>query len=293
MRRGATLIYNGDPEDGDPSSDTLCAALEAAGYQATTATKDALDEALERAEADANEHVVVVAGGDGTVGTVTSRLRGRGLPFAILPLGTANNVARTLGLSGDTATLVAGLATPHKQSFDLGLARGPWGECAFTEAVGGGLFAHTLAERASEEDKAPGRALRRLLETLSGYHARPWTVTLDGEDLSGDFLLVAAMNIRAVGPNLDLAPDAEVSDGLFDLVLIGEDEREALGAYLNARLQGERPHPGFTVRRGKRVTLAAAGEPVHVDDETETPTQALELSVDAQALELWLPGGAS
>lgn len=282
--RQATLIYNGDPEDGDPSSSELEAALEAAGYSTKAVTKEGVDEALERPG-----DLVVVAGGDGTVGSVTSRLLGRGVPFAVLPLGTANNVARTLGLMDPVKRLIAGLAEPRRRPFDVGLARGPWGERPFVEAVGLGLFAHTLAERASEADKEPKRALKRLLETLSGYHARPWTITLDGEDLSGDYLLAEAMNIRLIGPNLDLAPQAEVGDGLFDLVLIGEDERDALGRYLNSRLRDERPQAGFRVRRGKRVRLEPAGEPLHIDDETERPNGAVELSLQAGALELWLP----
>ena len=44
--------------------------------------------------------LVVVAGGDGTVGKVTRRMVGRGVPLAVLPSGTANNIARTLGLIG-------------------------------------------------------------------------------------------------------------------------------------------------------------------------------------------------
>jgi diacylglycerol kinase family enzyme len=97
------------------------------------------------------------------------------------------------------------------------------------------------------------------------------------------------MNIRSIGPNLELAPQAEVGDGLLDLVLVGADEREALGSYLNGRLREERPQAGFRVRRGKRVRLEPMGEPLHLDDETERPDGVVELSLQAGALELWLP----
>jgi diacylglycerol kinase (ATP) len=281
----ATLVYNGDPKDGDPSADALVAALAKMGYRSQVATKDNLDEALA-----APGELVVIAGGDGTVGTVMSRIAGRGTPIAILPLGTANNIARTLGLQRSAEAIIAGLAEPRRRPFDIGFIQGPWGERSFVESVGMGLFAHTLAERVSDEDKEAERALKRLLETLSGYRAKPWRISLEDEDLSGEYLLVEVMNIRLVGPNLGIAPEAEVGDGLLDLVLIGEDEREALGAYLNGRLRNEKALPTFKVRRGARVRLEPAGEPLHIDDETERPEGRIDLRVEPGALEVWLPG---
>jgi diacylglycerol kinase (ATP) len=285
----ATLIYNGDPEEGDPTSDELKSRLQEIGFEVKVASKDTLEEAL-----DDPSELVVSAGGDGTVGAVVRCLVGRNTVLAILPLGTANNVAKTLGLTAPMAELVAGLKNPRRCRLDVGLARGPFGERYFIEAVGLGLFARTLSERASEEDKEEKQALRRLMETLSGYRARDWKITLDGEDLSGRYLLVEAMNIKLIGPNLALAPDADPCDGLLDLVLVGEDGRDKLGAYMNGRLGGNgNTAPDLGVRRGKGLIIELEDRPLHIDDETEKVFGTVTLELEHGAIELWLPTLAS
>ncbi|MDQ3396653.1 MAG: diacylglycerol kinase family lipid kinase [Deinococcota bacterium] len=289
----ATLIYNSNAGDDEPSSDDLLAGLRGAGYRVHKPTEEDLDRVLKDPSG-----LVVAAGGDGTVGAVATRLSGRGVPMAVLPLGTANNIGKTLGLEGPLEHLMAGLAAPRRRPFDIGLARGPWGETPFVEAVGAGLFAHTLASRASEEDKEPQKALQLLKETLSNYQAQDCEVTLDGEDLSGRYLLVEAMNIRSLGPNLELAPEADPGDGLLEVVLVSEGEREALAGYLKRRLAGEESPSGLAVRRGRHLQFRWRG-PVHIDDDAwpegddETAKDgvvAVDISLQAQALELWLPG---
>src|SRR6187551_3705117 len=72
--------------------------------------------------------LLVAAGGDGTVRKVALAAAETGRPFAILPVGTANNVAKSLGIVGTTREAIA-----------------TWGRTRFIESVGGGLFADLLA----------------------------------------------------------------------------------------------------------------------------------------------------
>src|SRR5215217_7893686 len=107
-----TLVHNPTAGQGSPGSDELCALLRAAGHQpyyVSSTDKKELRRALEDAE-----DLVLVAGGDGTVEKVARRLAGRSVPMAILPFGTSNNVATTLGVSGSAAEVIARLneATP-------------------------------------------------------------------------------------------------------------------------------------------------------------------------------------
>jgi diacylglycerol kinase (ATP) len=78
--------------------------------------------------------LVIVAGGDGTVGKSVRWLKHRETPIAILPLGTANNIARSLGIVGDLESLLSRFATAPVRSLDVGRAIGPWGKRMFLEA---------------------------------------------------------------------------------------------------------------------------------------------------------------
>src|SRR6185369_915874 len=102
------------------------------------AERDQHDQAL------AGSELIVIAGGDGTVQRVATELAWRELPLAILPLGTANNIATSLGIEGPTEALVAGWATARRSPLDLGVATGPWGTRRFIESVGGGLVSNGI-----------------------------------------------------------------------------------------------------------------------------------------------------
>ena len=98
-----------------------------------------------------------------------------------------------------------------------------------------------------------------------------WQIEADGEDLSGEYFLCEVMNIRSVGPTLELAPQADPADGFLDLVLVAEQERRALREYLDARIAGGETEAALPTRRVTRVTIMAAGAEVHIDDRLERP----------------------
>ena len=89
--------------------------------------------------------IIAVAGGDGIVGKVARRMIDSRIPIAVLPTGTANNIANTLGLTGQPLTdLIKGWKTARCVNFDAGVAKGPWGARPFVEGLGVGLFAEAM-----------------------------------------------------------------------------------------------------------------------------------------------------
>jgi diacylglycerol kinase (ATP) len=298
----ATLIYNPHAGGlGDLSSDRLLAALRDAGYDPcyrATGSEDDLDEVL----AEAAE-LVVVAGGDGTLRAVATRLSGGRAKVFPLPLGTANNVCKALNIRGSALELIHGLKQPATRPLDLGRVRGPWGAGYFLEAMGFGLFAESLATYRPEDGKSVVRAVRALVETLLSHQARRRHLTLDGRDLSGEYLMVEVLNTPATGSRLKLAPNADPGDGLLDVVCIEEGSRDHLLTYAKATLNEELAElPSVEVHRGKHLELVWDGFPVHLDakvpprqgDSAEHAFRTGEggtvyVDVVPQALEVWLP----
>jgi len=216
--------------------------------------------------------LLVAAGGDGTVRKVALAAADTQVPFAILPIGTANNIAKTLGLMGDARALVEswsdvpGAGVP----FDIGEANGK----RFVESVGGGPIPDLIARSDQIEADASllgqetDRALHLLSQLVVDAPIRPWRVVVDDTDVSGDYLAVEVVNIRFVGSNVPVAPAADPCDGLLDVVLIGEAERQSLIDYLDDRLQLS----SGTLPETRRVTgrvielEAPAGVRMHLDD---------------------------
>jgi hypothetical protein len=128
------VLHNPTAGSGDVSAEDLLAALTAGGIASrycSTKQPDFADALGEPAD------LIVAAGGDGTVLEVISHVRDRSIPIAILPLGGANNIARSLGMATDPLGIArAGWRETEVLRLDVGTAAGPWGERLFVESVG-------------------------------------------------------------------------------------------------------------------------------------------------------------
>ena len=270
-----TLIHNPKAGDARHGKDQLMAALAEAGHHATyQSTKEPGFKKALKQPAD----LVLAAGGDGTIGKVAFRLIDSGIPLSVLPLGTANNLARALGFVASPEEIIARLEGGKKQVFDVGLATGAWGDRYFFEGVGGGLLADYV-RAAKKEEKRNGKAeklskeqqmarhgalLRRMLHD---YPARQWKIEIDGRDISGRYILWEAMNIRSVGPALHLAPRAETRDGRFDFVCARAADRALLMEHFDARVAGKKSKSPLPTRRFRDLRIVWKGSTIHLDDE--------------------------
>jgi diacylglycerol kinase (ATP) len=226
--------------------------------------------------------VALVAGGDGAIGKVPRRLVDTKVPLAILPLGTANNLARTLGFFESPRKIIEELEDADKRAFDVGVARGPWGKRPFFEGAGAGLLADYVREananekkdKKEERKKQPSKEeelkyhVRRLRRKLQNYPARKWEMKLDGQDISGRYILWEAMNIRSVGPAIFLAPWAMTKDGELDFVGVREEDRSALIKHLDARLAGRETKFPLPVSKFRKLKIIWEGSIIHFDDES-------------------------
>ena len=237
-------------------------------YRPTTSEED-LDRVL-----DDPGDLVVVAGGDGSVRAVATRVAGQGVPIAVLPMGTANNIALALGLPVDPLAIIAGLKRPHPRRYDLGFIEAPWGQDYFVEAAGFGLFATLLKAYDPDAGKSVFRATTAILGTLPSFRAIPTRLELDGEVIEAPLLLLEVMNTRLLGPKVTLAPDADPSDGLLDVVFAREDARVGFIAYLSSLVAGNLESlPNVEIWRVKSLNCTWDGSPFHVDGELRPQLQ--------------------
>jgi diacylglycerol kinase (ATP) len=266
-----TLIHNPGAGSGGADAGGLMRLLREAGHTVSSQTTDKDWKSALDAPAD----LVAVAGGDGTVSRVAKAMAGRGVPVAPLPAGTANNIARTLGLVGrHWEELVAAWPDARRVKLDVGIAKGPWGERQFIEGVGAGLFACLLDDSSADRRIAQGAlpenrvaaALEVLRRQAKGCAAIELRASLDGEDVSGSYLLFEALNIPYVGPNLYLAPDSDPGDATLEFVTVTEDERARLRNYLESWQDNRERLAVLPTRRGKRLRFEWTGFPLHIDD---------------------------
>lgn len=262
-----TLIFNqqaGKALKLEPEQ--ILEALRQVGFEPVYHPTETVED-LDRVLAEAGESVVV-AGGDGSVRAVAIRLLGKNVKITPLPMGTANNIANMLALTSSPLEILAGLADPVERAMDMGRVKTGFGPYYFLEALGVGVFADAMKRYDPEEGKSIVRSLQTAVETLQGYQPKFFHLELDGEDLSGSYVLVEVMNTPTMGMRYQMAPDAKPDDGLFNLVLIHANQRENYLRYMANVITGNLQNlPDVSVQQGRELKIAWRGFALQVDGE--------------------------
>jgi diacylglycerol kinase (ATP) len=253
-----------------PTADQLLAMLRDCGH---TVSYQSTRRKTGKWSLPPNTDAVLAAGGDGTVRKAALAAAARRIPFAILPLGTANNIAQSFGPPAGPERIIPRLAGAETTPIDVGRATGPWGQVSFLESAGSGVIARAISylshHRGSRATHSVSDALTHLSKRIKDFPSQDWTVDIDGRKFSGRFLLVEAMNAPSLGPNLILAPDSHPGDRLFDFVLVPEEARAAFTHYIAQATGPHLPFPPAERVRGQELSLnLSLGGAIHADDYT-------------------------
>ncbi|UPK71748.1 diacylglycerol/lipid kinase family protein [Chitinophaga filiformis] len=270
----AHLLHNPKAGDKDHSENELIKQISAHGIRCLYASTK--KEWVKDLTPDAD--FVIIAGGDGTVRKVILEfLKGKAgdkrYPIALLPMGTANNISRSLHLMGDRDAVISSWSQHHIQKFDVGKIAGFHEQMFFLEGFGFGIFpvlmeAMKQLEEPDEPEEKIKMALEMLHDIIDSYEAQECRLEVDGVDHSGKYLMVEVMNIRSIGPGLNLNGNADVGDGELEVVLLGEDKRKAFSAYIKDRISSA-AHKDYDlpVIKGKSIRMGWEDEHAHIDDE--------------------------
>ena len=292
------LIHNVEAGGGNDGPESLVAAIERGGHVVTVCTSKLEDALADAASLD----LIAISGGDGTLGHACRAMIGRNVPIAVLPSGTANNIATSLGLVDlDPDALIAGWQEGRIEPFDVVDAKGPFGTRHLLEGFGTGLFAWTMRTAEDSPMLTDGpvearlpHALSMMIERLPAHTTTRVDATLDGVDVSGDYLMFEFMNTSFIGPNLYLAPGASSADGMLELVTVTADERDVLCDHLIRWRRGALASDRIAARQGRRLDVRCVA-PLHLDDEYWEPVadavddNATAMSVRPGALRFLVP----
>lgn len=242
---------------------------------------------------------VVVAGGDGTVHLALQELAGTGIPLGIIPAGTGNDFAATLGLKElDVPAAAETIAAGRTRLIDLARATRVDGTTTYFGSVLASGFDSKVNDRANAMRWPRGGSrynIAILVEflTLAGI---PYEVELelaDGtrERVTGDLVMATVGNGRTYGGGIPVCPDADPADGLLDVVLVLPAGRLRLLRLLPRLYRGTHTTvPEVSVRLVRSVRLSAPGVTAYADGD---PIGALPLTIDVvpRSLTVFAPPG--
>lgn len=278
----AILLHNPEAGDEDHIKSDLVRSIEKQGIGCvyfSIKEDDSWKKQLDHA------NFAVIAGGDGTIRRVAKELVKRNalekkIPIAVMPMGTANNLSKTLAFDRDLdhKSHIKNWKKHDLQRFDVGIIKNPDTTDFFLESAGYGIFPKLMQKMdtidRSEVDTAKDElrlALKVLHKIILSAKADKYWMRADNNTYEGRFLLLEVMNIKSIGPNLILSPQAKTDDGLFDVVYVTEDQREDFAKYVKGLLDGENIDFEWKTFKTKELSIDSNSKHMHVDDELVVP----------------------
>jgi diacylglycerol kinase (ATP) len=229
---------------------------------------------------------VIAVGGDGLFHLVLQKITPAQVPLALIPAGTGNDFVRTLGWSlDDVDAILESILSKKPRSVDLGLVDGEW----FGAILSSG-FDSVVNEKANTMSwpKGPNKYNVAIAIELPRFIPRHYEIVLDDRTISTQAMLIAVSNGRSYGGGMLVCPQAEITDGYFDvMVLHPVSKLEFIKVFPRVFKGTHITHPAVEIVRSKNVSITADAV-AYADGE-----RVGQLPVHAQcmpgALMTWLP----
>jgi len=229
---------------------------------------------------------VIAVGGDGLLHLVLQKVTPAQVPLAMIPAGTGNDFVRTLGWSlEDVDAILEAILSTKPSSVDLGLVDGEW----FAAILSTG-FDSIVNEKANAMSwpKGPMKYNAAIAIELPRFKPHHYEIVLDDRTISTQAMLIAVSNGRSYGGGMLVCPQADVSDGYFDvMVLHPVSKLEFIKVFPRVFKGTHITHPAVEIVRSKNVKITADAV-AYADGE-----RIGQLPISAQcipgALMTWLP----
>jgi diacylglycerol kinase (ATP) len=288
--RTALLIVNPNSRSGsDADMQEGIALLEAAGIQLINTTSNSAEQTRRLiVEHCRTIDLVILGGGDGTISSAAPVLYQHQLPFAILPLGTANDLARSLGMSGDLLEAFQLIVKNHRSRMNLGVVNGHY----FFNAANIGLGVRVTHELTPEIKKQWGvfSYLAAVFAALKKNRKFRATIRVDGKTYKVSSIQLAVGNGRYYGGGNVIDEYSTIDDGklcLYSVPPLTLWELLTLAPLL--RNGKQRLTDKIFTASGQRIEINTSRlREIHADGEPVSITPAL-FEVIPEALEVIRP----
>ncbi len=209
---------------------------------------------------------VFALGGDGTVREVAEGMKGSSVPMGIIPAGTGNDISKAVNLPGKPIeALQAGLQGTARK-VDLGMIN----DLSFVNIVGTGFDVNSLRWTLKLK-----RSMKGLLPYLLGgilaiitHRNIDVKLTIDGHERQLPLMMISVANGKCFGGGMKVAPDAELDDGLFDIVIVHPVPKWKIPLLLPKFISGKAKTIKYVeTLRCKEIIIERQGQYMNVDGE--------------------------
>ncbi|MCH5232628.1 MAG: diacylglycerol kinase family lipid kinase [Muribaculaceae bacterium] len=246
-------------------------------------------DAFEKAREAAREgfDMVITAGGDGTVNEAANGIAFSDTVLGILPFGSGNGLARTIGLPLDTYEALKIIAHGHVLKSDRGMAN----DKPFYCTCGVGFDANVSEKFASMKKRGKISYIRSAIREYLSYRSRPYAIEIQGKIITEKAFLVAICNATQYGNNAYIGPKAKLTDGLLDITLVHSDNTLSTMVMVMDLMTGiiDKNKSIDTFQTPEATIVRIDDGPLHLDGEPIHMGKKIHIKCEPEALNIFAP----
>lgn len=231
--------------------------------------------------------MVISAGGDGTVNEVANALSFTDCILGILPFGSGNGLARSVGVPQDTFAALKLIEAGHYLTSDRGVVNGKPFYCTF----GIGFDAAVSEKFALMKKRGRITYIRSAFREFLNYQSKSYTIVIDGKVITEKALLIAVCNAPQYGNNAYIGPKAKLTDGLLDITVVHSDNPfHTLLMSMDMMTGMLDKNRGIGTFRVPKLTIVRTDDgPVHLDGEPMHMDKELDIKCEKGAVKIFAP----
>ncbi len=228
--------------------------------------------------------IVVAVGGDGTVNAVAKNLINTGIALGIIPRGSGNGLARSLGIPMNTMEAIKRIESGTIRTIDNGLINGK----AFFCTAGIGFDAQIGSLFAGNKKRGLYSYVQISIKQFFSYKPKEYTIQLNDDTIKIKAFLLTFANAGQYGNDFYIAPEAKMDDGLLHLVILKPINLLSV-CYLIVKVLSRKAHQSkniltFTsknikVKNSATIAIHFDGEPDQIENEIEVSINPASLKV--------------
>jgi YegS/Rv2252/BmrU family lipid kinase len=230
---------------------------------------------------------VIIAGGDGSINEVGATLAGTNVALGILPAGSGNGLARSLGIPINAKGAVENLNGYHFRTIDTGLANGR----PFMNMAGVGFDAAVAHAFHKQKKRGIFKYFMLGLRELQNYELQNYRIVADGREFERKAYLISLANSAQYGNDALVAPKAKVDDGQLDAVVVNKFPFYQFFVLFYRLFRGtldQSPH--IKTFKFKEMTITQERDDVaHLDGDPFELGKTLEIKINPKSLKVIVP----
>lgn len=239
---------------------------------------------LAKSAIDEQYDAVIAVGGDGTINEIGTALVGSDIPLGIVPEGSGNGLALYLGIPMNESAALRRINRFESVDIDCGKI----GDRCFFNIAGIGFDASVSDRFASETFRGPVGYLRTIINVISNYKPKKYTLNIDGKVYEREAFMISVANSPQYGNNAYIAPNASINDGVLDVCIVHKFPLYTLPMMIFHLFNKTADQSEYVeIIPGKKICIEQEGKaPLHLDGEPMDLGNKIDIEVQGNALKI-------